>query len=264
MELGLEGRVALVTAASRGLGQVCARILAMEGARVAAAARSVGQLEALAREVRECGRGRGELVGLPLDLAEAASISAAVEEVVGRWGRIDVLVANAPGPPAGPFTAITVDQWSRALEMNVLAMVRLVHVVVPLMQRQRSGRIFFITTIGVRTAQPEMVLSNATRLAVLGMAKTMAIELAPDNILVNVLAPGPIATERMAELIEQTAERGGLEREEAERVWLDEVPLGRMGQPEDLATLVALLSSERCSYVTGAVIPVDGGKARGY
>ena len=262
MDLGLDGRVALVTAASRGLGRACARVLALEGMRVAAAARNAEQLETLAREARD--GGRGEVAPLPLDLADATSIPAAVAEVVTRWGRIDVLVANAPGPPAGPFTEITTDQWAAALEMNVLAMVRLVQAVIPVMQRQRSGRIFFITTIGVRTAQPAMVLSNATRLAVLGMAKTMAIELAPDNVLVNVLAPGPIATERMAELIEQTAERGGIGQLEAERLWLDEVPLGRMGQPEDLATLVALLSSDRCSYVTGAVIPVDGGKARGY
>ena len=262
MDLGLDGRVALVTAASRGLGRACARVLALEGMRVAAAARNAEQLETLAREARD--GGRGEVAPLPLDLADATSIPAAVAEVVTRWERIDVLVANAPGPPAGPFTGITIDQWAAALEMNVLAMVRLVQAVIPVMQRQRSGRIFFITTIGVRTAQPAMVLSNATRLAVLGMAKTMAIELAPDNVLVNVLAPGPIATERMAELIEQTAERGGIGQLEAERVWLDEVPLGRMGQPEDLATLVALLSSDRCSYVTGAVIPVDGGKARGY
>jgi 3-oxoacyl-[acyl-carrier protein] reductase len=229
--------------------------------RVALAARGIATLEGIANEIDE---GPGQALALRMDLGDADSVGAAVREVLERWGRIDVLVVNGPGPPSGPVEAITEEQWRDALEMNVVAAVRLVRQVLPQMLAQGGGRILFITTIGVRTAQPNMVLSNATRLAVLGLAKTLSLEVADRGVLVNVLAPGPIATERMDELIEQTIERTGASRDRAERVWLDEVPLGRMGRPEDLASLAVLLASESCSFTTGAVIPVDGGKARGY
>lgn len=263
MDLQLTGCVALVTAASRGLGRASARTLALEGARVAAGARSLQQLAALTEEIRAHG-GAGEVLGVALDLTNPASIRSCVRQVLDRWGRLDVLVANTPGPPSGLFTSIDVQTWAAALDVQVLAMVRLLHEVLPVMRAQRSGRVLFITTVGVRAAQPEMVLSNATRLATLGIAKTLSLELAPDNILVNVIAPGPIATDRMLDLVRDTAERQCLDQVDAERVWLAEVPLGRMGRPQDVASVVALLSSDMCSYVTGAVIPVDGGKARGY
>jgi 3-oxoacyl-[acyl-carrier protein] reductase len=261
VDLGLAGRVALVTGASKGLGRACALSLASEGMRVALAARDSTALEDL---VCEIGAGPGQAHPLPLDLAEEGAVERAVERVEAIWGGLHVLVANAPGPAAGPVEEITLEQWRSALEMNVLAMVRLTHAVLPIMRRQGDGRIHYISTIGVRTAQQNMVLSNATRLAVMGLAKTLSLEVASDGILVNVFAPGPIETDRMTELVDQTMARTGLDRDAARAVWVDEVPLGRMGDPGDLASLVALLSSPRCSFTTGAVIPVDGGKARGY
>lgn len=261
MDLGLAGHVALVTAASRGIGLECSRVLAQEGAKVAMAARSVDTLREHADEISRSG---GDALPLPLDLTDHGSITASVQRVVDEWGRLDILVANTPGPPSGPVEDVTVDQWRETLEVHVVSMVHLLQQVVPNMRRQGRGRIFFVATIGVRTAQPKMVLSNASRLALMGVAKTLSIELAGTDILVNVLAPGPIATDRMDELAAQTAAREGITEDEARQVWLDEVPLGRIGKPDDLATLVALLSSDRCSYTTGAVIPVDGGKARGY
>lgn len=263
MELELDGRVALVTAASRGLGQGCARTLLAEGARVAATARSA-DADGL-RELAEAAAGaRGDLLPLSLDLADAAATDAAVSAVLERWGRIDVLVANAPGPPAGPVEEIDDDAWRSALDVHVVAMARLVRAVLPSMREHGGGRIIFIATTGVKAAQPGMALSNATRLALVGLAKTLSLEVAGDGVLVNVVAPGPFATDRMDELIADTAARNGGDLDAARRVWLDEVPLGRMGRPQDLAALVALLASGACSFVTGAVIPIDGGKARAY
>lgn len=261
MDLQLTERVALVTAASRGLGRACALALGAEGMRVAVASRDTEALAGLAKEIDA---GPGQALPIELDLTRDHSVEAAVQQVLDTWGGIHVLVANAPGPPAGPVESITIDQWRAALDVNVVAMVRLTKAVLPAMRAQHDGRIHYIATIGVRTAQENMVLSNATRLAALGLAKTLSVEVAADNILVNVIAPGPIATGRMEELFTTTARQENLTIEQARARWIDEVPLGRMGDPGDLATMVALLSSPRCSFTTGAVIPVDGGKARGY
>jgi 3-oxoacyl-[acyl-carrier protein] reductase len=261
VDLQLAGKVALVTAASKGLGRATAETLGGEGMKVAVASRDLAALKDVAATIDE---GGGESLPLELDLSRSESIDAVVDRVLERWGRIDVLVANAPGPPAGPFGSISRQQWRDAIDMNVLSILDLTRAVLPAMKKQGGGRIIYITTIGVRTVQPNMVLSNATRLAISGVAKTLATELAQDNILINSVAPGPIATGRMEEVIEEAMERLGVDRDEEEKVWLSDVPMGRMGLPGDLASVVALLSSPRCSYTTGSVIPVDGGKDRGY
>jgi 3-oxoacyl-[acyl-carrier protein] reductase len=261
VELGLKSRVALVTAASRGLGRACALALAAEGARVAVAARDRAALEALVGEIEAHG---SEGLAIPLDLTDGPAIHAATELIGERWGGIEILVVNAPGPPSGPFERISLEDWKSALDMNVLSAVRLLHEVLPGMRARRWGRVVFISTVGVKTAQPNMVLSNATRLAVAGIAKTVSLETAADNVLLNVVAPGPIETDRMVELIEATARRDGLSVDAARQRWLEDVPLGRMGRPEDVSSLVVLLCSDPCSFMTGAIVPVDGGKAHGY
>lgn len=261
MDLGLAGSTALVTAASKGLGRATALALAAEGAKVAIAARSVASLESLAAEIDA---GPGQALVLPADLSEPGAAERLVAAVVEQWGSLDALVVNAPGPPSGPAHLISDEQWQSALDLVLMSAVRLSRAAATTMIEQRSGRIIFISTIGVRTAQPEMVLSNATRLAIMGLAKTMSEELAEHDILVNQVAPGPIATGRMDELFAQTAERNGIPLEEAREQWTGEVPLGRLGRPEDVASFVAYLSSPVCGYTTGAVIPVDGGKSRSY
>jgi len=262
MELGLAGKRALVTAASRGLGRAAAISLAREGASVAVTSRRLADVEALARELEASGT-RPPLP-LAMDLTDTASVERAVAAVVERLGGLDILVASGPGPRAGPFMDIDLDAWRAALEATTLAMVRLARAAIPPMRESGGGRILFVTTVGVKVAQPNMVLSDATRLAVIGIAKALSVELAPDNILVNALCPGPIATDRMRELIADTQRRLGCSQAEAEAVWLDEVPLRRMGRPEDFGDLVAALASEVASFVTGAAIAVDGGKSRAY
>jgi 3-oxoacyl-[acyl-carrier protein] reductase len=262
MDLGLRNKRALVTAASRGLGLASARALGSEGARVAMTARSV---DSLAREARDIAHaGQTETLPLAMDLCDPASIERCVDEVLHRWGGIDILIANTPGPAAGPFVTITRETWREALDMTLMPVIDLIHRVIPSMRANSGGRILCITTIGVKTAQPSMVLSNATRLAITGVAKTLSVELANDNILVNTLCPGPIDTDRMISLIDATQKEKGISREAAEAIWLDEVPLRRMGRAEDFGKLAAVLVSDVASYVTGAAIPIDGGKARAY
>lgn len=261
MDLGLTGQVALVTAASRGIGRACAEVLAGEGMRVAITGSTKASAERASRELGQRGL---DVMPLGMDLGDPASIDSAVREVLGRWGRIDALVASSPGPPSGRVVETSIASWESALQMNLISMIRLTDAVLPTMRAQGNGRLTFIGTIGVRTVQEEMVLSNATRLALMGYVKTLSAELGVEGILANCIAPGPIATERFEELIHDTAERDGISLVEARAVWLSEVPLGRSGVPEDVAVLVATLISPRCSYTTGAVIPVDGGKAKAY
>ena len=262
MDLGLRNKRALVTAASRGLGLAAARALGAEGARVAMTARSA---ESLAREAKTIAEaGNTETLPLTMNLCDPDSIAKGVDEVLQRWGGVDILIANTPGPAAGPFVSIDRATWRTALDMTLMPVIDLMQRVIPSMRTNGGGRILCITTVGVKTAQPSMVLSNATRLAITGVAKTASIELAADNILINTLCPGPIDTERMVNLIDATQKEKGVSREAAEAIWLDEVPLRRMGRAEDFGKLAAVLVSDVASYVTGAAVPVDGGKARNY
>ena len=180
---------------------------------------------------------------------------------MGRGGHPD---RQHAGPAAGPFLSIDRDGWRAALDMTVMPVVDLLHQVIPTMKANGGGRILCITTIGVKTAQPSMALSNATRLAITGIAKTLSVELADDNILVNTICPGPIDTDRMIHLIDATQREKGIDRVSAEAIWLDEVPLRRMGRAEDFGKLVSVLVSDAASYVTGAAVAVDGGKSRAY
>lgn len=261
MDLGLKGKVALVTAASRGLGGACARALAAEGMSVALAARDASSLGRAVDEIQAAG---GQALALPCDIGDRATPGMLVDSVLAAWGRLDALVVSTPGPPSMRCVDLTEDAWARAMEMNCTVPIRLTQAVLPSMRSGGGGRIVYVSTVGVRTAQPDMVLSNATRLALMGYAKTLAVEVAPDNVLVNTVAPGPLATERMDELASQTAARLGISEAEALQRWVDEVPLRRMGRPEDLANVVTLLVSEASCYVTGVVVPIDGGKATAY
>lgn len=262
MDLGLRGKRALVTAASRGLGRASARALALEGARVAPTSRSAEAMQGLAAEI--AATSSGEALPLAMDLLDPVSIEQGVRTVVDRWGGIDILVGNTPGPASGPFVSIDPGTWREAIDMTIMAMVNLLRPVIPVMRAGGGGRILLITTVGVKIAQPHMVLSNATRLAILGIAKTLSIELAADNILVNAICPGPIDTDRMTELVAATSRQRNISEKEAEAIWLDEVPLARMGRAEDFGKLVAMLVSDVSSYVTGAALAVDGGKSRAY
>jgi 3-oxoacyl-[acyl-carrier protein] reductase len=256
MDLGLTGKTALVTAASKGMGKACAIALAAEGARVVMCARTEADLQAAAAEIR--GKG-AEVVAMPADVTRAADVTALVARAEEAFGGVDVLVANAGGPPRGYFDELSDDQWYGAFEVSLLSVVRLIRAVLPSMRRRRWGRIITIQSSSVKQPIEGLDLSNAIRPGAAGLMKTLATELGRDNILINTVCPGRILTDRLL----GGARQAGLPPDEYVRQAGADVPLGRVGTPEEFANVVTFLASERASYVTGVALQVDGGLIRG-
>jgi 3-oxoacyl-[acyl-carrier protein] reductase len=257
MDLGLRGKVALVTAASKGMGKACARGLAAEGARVAMCARTEGDLKAAVDEVKAATG--GEVIGIAADVTRLDQVHALVSRVKEALGAPDVLIANCGGPPRGYFDEFADEAWYGAVEVSLLSTVRLIREVLPGMRARRWGRILTIQSVSVKQPLPELLLSNAVRPGVAGMMKTLALQLGKENILVNTLCPGKIMTDRFLGGLKAS----GLSREEYLAKNSEDVPVGRIGTPEEFASVAVFLASERASYVTGVSIQVDGGLVRG-
>ena len=261
MNLGLSGRVALVAGSSRGLGRAVAEALAGEGARLTLCARTQEPLEQTARQLRESHG--AEVLARVADVTVEAEVKALLAAAAERFGRVDILVANAAGPPSTRFVDTDLALWRQGLDLNLLSTILLCRAVVPGMRQNKWGRIVAITSVTAKQPLEGLVLSNVSRLGVVGLAKSLANELGPDGILVNVVCPGFTRTERLVELATASAAREGIAEEEVIRRWTASIPLGRLGEPEELAALVAFLCSERASYITGTSIQVDGGFVRG-
>ncbi len=261
MDLGLQDKVALVMAASKGLGRACATALAAEGARVTIGARGTQALEKTAQEIQKATRSR--VLAVPTDVTKAEDVEAIVAATVGEFGRIDILVNNAGGPPAGNFASFGDAQWQAAFELNLLSTVRLVRLVLPHMRKTGSGRIITIVSTSVKQPIDGLLLSNAIRSGVVGLAKTLSIELAPDNITVNNVCPGRILTDRLRQIyhINERVQQG-VSEEAVLKEMAQDVPMGRVGIPEELGALVAFLASQQAAYITGTTIQVDGGLVR--
>jgi 3-oxoacyl-[acyl-carrier protein] reductase len=261
MDLGLKNRVSLVAASSTGLGKAVALGLAREGAKLALCARTQSKLDETAEEIR---RETGvEVMARAIDVTVYEQVRAFVAETAGHFGRLDICVANAGGPPSKSFAETSVDDWHAAVELNLMSTVSLAKETLPLMQQRRWGRFISITSVTVKQPVDGLILSNSVRSGVSGLMKTLANEYGPYNVLVNNVCPGFTATARLNSLAETLAGRSGVSPQDIERRWAAQAPLGRVGQPEEFANLVVFLASERASYITGTSIAVDGGSVKG-
>ena len=257
MDLGLEGRAAFVGGSSKGIGRAIAAALLKEGCRVMLSSRSEENLRKAVDAMKtETG---SEAAYVVCDMSKHDDIKRAIAATADRFGQLDVLVNNAGGPPTGTFEDLDERYWQFAIDQNLLSAIRCVHEALPLLKRSGAGRIINVTSVAVKQPIDGLILSNTTRLGVVGMAKTLSRELAPFGITVNNLCPGNIATERLMALIEERARRAGASLEDVVGIEEARVPMGHLGTPEDVAALAVFLASAQAGFISGATIQVDGG-----
>lgn len=261
MDTGLKDRVAIVAGSSQGLGRAAAFALANEGAHIGLCARNREALEQVANNIQE--RFRVQVCAEPVDVRDSGAIERFAKQVAERFGRLDVCVTNAGGPPAKEFLETTDQEWDDAFALNLRSAVVFARAVIPYMQRQRWGRIVTISSMTVRQPQPQLILSNAVRAGIMGLVRSLANEFGKDGITVNNVGPGYTATDRLKELSARRAAALGQSEEKIQRGWIEQIPLGRLGKPEEVADAIVWLASERASFVTGQTILVDGGMYKG-
>jgi 3-oxoacyl-[acyl-carrier protein] reductase len=261
MDTGLKGRVAIVAASSQGIGRATAEAFVAEGCQVAMCARSAQTLQATAERIEK--QYSAEVFAQALDVTDPEAVHRFVNAVVSKFGRVDVCVTNAGGPPAKGFLAASLEEWRKAVDANFLSTVYFAREVIPHMQRKHWGRIITITSITTKQPVPDLVLSNAVRTAVVGLVKSLANEFGKDGILVNNVGPGYTATDRLKELAKARSAASGKSEKEISEGWSADTPLKRLGKPREVADAIVWLASERASYVTGQTLLVDGGLYKG-
>ena len=261
METGLKNRAVIVAASSQGMGRATAEAFAAEGARVAMCARNEKTLRTAADQI--AAKYKAEVFAQPLDVTDGEAVARFVEAVAAKFGRVEVCVTNAGGPPAKNFLSLTPQEWRQAVELNFLSVVSFARAAIPWMQKNQWGRFITITSVSVKQPIADLVLSNAVRASVVGLVKSLANEFGKDGILVNNVAPGYTATERLNELAGTRALAAGVSEQEIYQRWAADVPLRRLGRPEEIADAIVWLASERASYITGQTILVDGGIYKG-
>ena len=260
MDLGLKGKVALVAAASKGLGRACAEELAAEGARVVICARS---RDALARTRDEIAASTGaHVLAVVADVSTLEGIERVAREAAAEFGQVDILVNNAGGPPSGPFEKHDWETWQSAVDLTLRSAIELTRRVLPGMRERKWGRVINVTSIAVKQPVDGLILSNSIRSAVTGWARTLASEVARDGVTVNCVLPGYTRTERVEQLNAATASRENVDVAEIQRRIEAQIPMRRLGDPREFGALVAFLASERASYITAQSWPVDGGWIR--
>lgn len=262
MDFGLKGKVAIVAAASQGLGKAVAIEMAREGASVAICARNAEVLAKAADEIRTAGSGR-DVFQQALDVTDYPAVQNFVAAVEQRFGRVDICVTNAGGPPSKKFLDITIEDWRAAIDLTLMSTVYFGREVLPRMRKNKWGRLLTITSVSVKQPIDGLLLSNSIRAAVTGLARTLANEFGPDNITVNNVCPGYTTTDRLNELGDKLARDAATSREKVFEKWSSEIPLRRLARPDEFAALVAFLASERGGYINGCSIPVDGGWVKG-
>lgn len=261
MDLQLTGKVVLVTGASQGLGKAVATEFAREKAIVYISSRSEEKLAKAAHSI-QVETGNQQVYYVVCDMKKKKDIRALVQHIVKIHDRIDVLINNAGGPPAGTFLEMTEDDWYHAFEQNLMSVVRTTREVIPYMKNQGAGRIVNITSSSIKQSIDNLLLSNTMRPGVFGFTKSIAQEFAADNILVNTVGPGKIATDRMIQLNISIAQKTGKPMEEVEKESVADIPLGRLGEPEEFSKAVAFLASFTNTYITGQALIVDGASVK--
>ena len=262
MDLGLTGKVVLVAASSKGLGKATAMAFAREGARVVICARNKEALAQAEDEIRR--HYPTEVLALDCDLTQVEEIKKLVEAVMDNFGRVDVLVNNAGGPAPGFFPDMGDEDWEQAYQLSLMSSVRLTREVLPVMLRQKYGRIVNITSVTVKQPIDQLLLSNSIRMGVIGWAKTLSNQVADKGITINNVCPGWTRTGRVDSLLKSQADARGISVDEAEKAITEAIPMQRMGTPQEFADLVVFLGSERAGYMTGTTIQIDGGMTVGY
>jgi 3-oxoacyl-[acyl-carrier protein] reductase len=260
MELGLKNKVALVAAASRGLGRAVAEELAEEGASLILCARGEPVLNETCETIRQ--KSKVPVIAITADLSVTSDAERVVAQGLERFGHIDILVTNVGGPPAGRFENLSMESWEEATRLLLTSVLDLTRLTLPQMKARGWGRILNITSIAAKQPVANLILSNSLRAAVTGFAKTLASEVAEFGVTVNNILPGYTRTERVEQLAQVTAEREGITPAEVCARWEAEIPMKRLGEPREFAALAAFLVSERASYITGSSIAVDGGWIR--
>jgi 3-oxoacyl-[acyl-carrier protein] reductase len=258
MDLGIRGRVAMIAAASKGLGKACAVALAQEGCRVSICARNAEELEKTRAEIA----GLSEAMAIVANVSSPSDLENWYQQTAGRFGQVDILVTNTGGPPVKRFMELTDEHWLAGVESTLMNVVRLSRLVIPGMQQRRWGRIIHLTSLVAKQPMDELTISSTLRAGLSGLTKTMANQVGPDNITVNALLTGHIMTDRQYAIADLRVKERGITHEEYFARQAAEIPLRRIGEPREIGEVVAFLASDRANYVTGVSLQVDGGLIR--